>query len=272
MATYVGRVLHSLLGELRVEPTAKQVSARSDGQTVVRTRKALLVWEPGRVVPQYAVPEADLTGELVAAPDEADAGEPAWVTLPDGTRILPPGPFTQHTAAGQPLTLRVGDIELTGAAFRAEDPDLAGHVILDFNAFDTWYDDDEPLVAHPRDPFTRIDIRPASHQVRIEVGGTVLADSQRPVMLYETFLPVRTYLPRADVRMDLMAPSATRSECAYKGEASYWAFEGRDVAWTYERPLVDSAPITDLICFFDERVDVLVDGVAVPRAPSPWAD
>ncbi|MGI8533059.1 MAG: DUF427 domain-containing protein [Geodermatophilaceae bacterium] len=271
MATYVGRALHRLLGDLRVEPTAKRVSAEVDGQTVVSTRRALLVWEPGRVVPQYAVPEADLTGELAPAPEAGDS-EPAWVSLPDGTRILPPGPFSQHTAPGQPLTLRVGGTELLGAAFRAEDPDLAGHVILDFTAFDTWYDDDEPLVAHPRDPFTRIDIRPASRQVRIEVAGTVLADSGQPVMLYETFLPVRTYLPRADVRLDLMAPTATRTECAYKGEASYFSYEGRDVCWTYERPLVDSAPITDLICFFDERVDVLVDGVAVPRAPSPWSD
>lgn len=271
MATSVGRALHALLPDLRTEPTAKRVTATAGGQPVVRTDRALLVWEPGRVVPQYAVPEADLTAELVPAPEDTTV-DVEWVSLPDGTRILPPGPFGAHTTAGQPLTVRAGAVEMPGAAFRADDPDLAGYVILDFTAFDEWYDDDEPLVAHPRDPFSRIDIRPSSRAVRIEVGGQVLAESRRALRLYETNLPVRTYLPRADVGLELMEPSATRTECAYKGEASYWSYGGRDICWTYEQPLRDCAQITDLVCFFDERVETSVDGAQVPRAPSPWSD
>lgn len=174
-----------------------------------------------------------------------------------------------RSAAGQPLTVRTGAADLSGAAFRAADPDLTGYVILDFTAFNEWYGDDERLVAHPRDPFTRVDIRASFRPVRIEVGGELLADSTRPTRLYETHLPVRTYLPRGDVRL---VPSPTRTECAYKGEASYWSYDGRDICWTYEDPLRDGEQITDLICFFDERVDTFVDGVAVPRAPSPWSD
>lgn len=271
MATYLGRALLGLLPDLRVEPTTKRVMARTGGTPVVGTDRALLVWEPGRVVPQYAVPEAELEAELVPTPAETSA-EPAWVSLPDGTRVLPPGPFGMHTTPGQPLTVRADAVELPGAAFRADDPDLAGYVILDFTAFDEWYDDNERLVAHPRDPFKRVDIRASSRPARIEVGGQVLADSTRPTRLYETHLPVRTYLPRADVRLDLLEPSPTRTQCAYKGEASYWSYAGRDVCWTYEQPLRECEHITDLVCFFDERVDTFVDGAQVPRAPSPWSD
>lgn len=271
MATHLGRALLGLFPELRIEPTAKRVTATAGGRPVVSTDRAMLVWEPGRVVPQYAVPEAELEAELVPAPEDT-ANEPRWVSLPDGTRVLPPGPFGAHTTAGQPLTVRTGAAELPGAAFRPADPDLAGYVILDFRAYDEWFDDDERLVAHPRDPFKRVDIRASSRPVRIEVGGQVLAESTHPTRLYETHLPVRTYLPPPDVRLDLLEPSPTRTECAYKGEGSYWSYRGRDICWTYVQPLPDCVQIKDLICFFDERVDTFVDGAEVPRAPTPWSD
>jgi len=90
------------------------------------------------------------------------------------------------------------------------------------------------------------------------------------MLLFETGLPVRTYLPADDVRLDLLQPSATRTLCAYKGEASYWSLGGTDIAWTYEHPLPDSTQITGLVCFFDERVETYVDGELLARQWSPW--
>lgn len=270
MALRLGQALLRNVDELRFEPTAKLVSATVDGRTVLSTARARLVWEPGRVVPYYAVPESDLAVELEPSP-AAEVEDPGFVTLPDGTRIVIPGRFDYHTTDGEVLTICTASRELPGAAFRPADPDLAGYVVLDFDALDEWYEEDERIVAHPRDPFSRIDLRQSSRRVRVEVDGTVLADSIRPLLLFETGLPVRRYLPPADVRLDLMQPTPNRSLCAYKGEASYWSFAGADVAWTYERPLPDSAQLTGLVCFLDEHVQTYVDGERQEQPQSPWS-
>lgn len=259
------------LAELRFTPTAKRVRATVAGRTVVRTQRARLVWEPGRVVPQYAVPEQDVAAELRPDPD-GPSKAPRWASWPDGTQFIPPSGFRWHSTDGQSLTVVTGSRDLTAAAFRPTDPDLAGYVVLDFHAFDEWFEEDEPILAHPRDPFVRVDVRQGSRHVRVEVDGVELADSHRPVLLFEGRLPARSYLPRADVRLDHLEPSPTRTRCAYKGEASHWRYAGQDIAWTYEHPLSDAVQVSDLVCFYDERVDTWVDDVAVPRPPSPWGD
>jgi uncharacterized protein (DUF427 family) len=142
-------------------------------------------------------------------------------------------------------------------------------VILDHHGFDAWYEEDEPVVGHPRDPFHRVDMRRSSRHVRVELDGEPLAESSRATLLFETSLPTRFYLPREDVLIDLH-PSGKRTYCPYKGQASYWSLDvpGRthqDVAWSYEDPLQDAAPITGLVAFFDERVDVVLDGERRPR-------
>ena len=146
-------------------------------------------------------------------------------------------------------------------------------MILDFGAFDAWYEEDELNVAHPRDPFHRIDVLPSSRQVRLELDGQVLAVSSRPVLLFETMLPTRYYLPRADVTAELV-PSSTRTWCAYKGQASYFSASvgGRlvpDIAWSYPDPQHDAARVRDLIAFFDERIDVVLDGERRSRPVTP---
>jgi uncharacterized protein (DUF427 family) len=167
-----------------------------------------------------------------------------------------------------------GDVR-RGAAFRLADPDLAGYVVLDFSAFDGWYEEDEPALAHPRDPFHRIDVLASSRHVRVERDGAVLAESSRPTLLFETMLPTRYYLPRQDVRIELV-PSDRRTSCAYKGQASYWSATiggqvVRDLAWTYESPSREAAPVRDLVAFFDERVDVMLDGTRHERPVTPWS-
>jgi uncharacterized protein (DUF427 family) len=260
--------------DARYEPTAKRIRAKLGGETVLDTTNAVIVWEPRRVVPNYAVPVGDLAGELVAAPPapEADA---TGVPLGDRMVLDPSIPFAVHTSEGQPLSLRLGARTHENVAFRPADPDLDDLVILDFDAFDAWYEEDEPNLGHPRSPFHRIDILHSSRTVRVERDGEVLAESARPRLLFETMLPVRAYLPREDVRVPL-EPGARRTFCAYKGQASYWTpvvgdQRHDDLAWSYEAPLREAAEITGLIAFFNERVDLIVDGERWERPRTPWS-
>jgi uncharacterized protein (DUF427 family) len=252
--------MRSGLAELRAEPTEKQVRALIAGREVVDSTRAVLVWEPRRVVPSYAVPVDDLRAELVPAQLRPSATQP----------ILHPGiPFAAHSAGGEAYDLRLDGATRDQAAFRPSDPDLHSYVVLDFHAFDEWREEDEPLVGHPRDPFHRIDIRHSSRTVRIELNGRLLAESARPVLVFETSLPTRFYLPREDIVADLR-PSAKRTLCAYKGEASYWSLdEAEDLAWTYVQPLGEAAALTGLIAFFDERADVTLDGRPRERPRTP---
>jgi len=170
--------------------------------------------------------------------------------------VLHPGiPFAVHTTAGTPVSIggRVA------AGFRLDD--LPGQVVLDLAAFDAWYEEDEPVLGHPRDPFKRIDVRRTSRPVRIEVDGEVLAETVRARLLFETGIHTRFYVPREDVHGELVA-SARRSYCPYKGEASYFSL-GRhtDIAWSYEQPLADGPLVDGLVAFWDERVEVVLDGV-----------
>jgi uncharacterized protein (DUF427 family) len=269
MSTRVRDAAWRALDDLRHEPTEKRIRVELCGETVADTTGAILVWEPRRVVPSYAVPVADVRAELAPATpvDAADA-----LRAP----VLHPGiPFAAHTTAGEALDVTVAGQTRPGAAFRPEDPDLADHVILDFRAFDAWYEEDEPLFGHPRDPFHRVDARQSSRHVRVELDGHVLAETTRPTLVFETGLPLRFYVPREDLRGDAR-PSARRTTCAYKGHASYWSFDalgeaGRDLAWSYEEPLADATQLTGLVAFFDELVDLVVDGRPRERGTSPIA-
>jgi uncharacterized protein (DUF427 family) len=237
--------------QLRHEPIERRVRANLGAEAIVDSTRAILVWEPRRVVPSYAVPAEDIRAELSIAP--ATNGEVAGV--------LHPGiPFSVHTAAGEPVSID----DRVGAGFRLADEDLAGYVVLDFAAFDDWYEEDERIAGHPRDPFHRVDVRRSSRPVRIEVDGDVVAETTRARLLFETSLPLRFYLPREDVRVELHA-SSRYTYCPYKGQASTWSVDagGRrreDLGWSYEQPLPDAVAIAGLVAFWDERVDVFLDG------------
>jgi uncharacterized protein (DUF427 family) len=238
------------LAELRYAATPKRLRASLGGQTVLDTRDALLVYEPRRVVPWYAVPPDDLRLELT----EHDPAPVPELHTP----VLPPRHNDWHTVPGRSLHLD-GHGEV---AFRPDDPDLGGRVILHWDPFE-WREEDEPVIGHPHDPFKRIDILRSERHVRVEVNGTTLAESSRPMMLIETSLPVRWYLPPSDVRMDLLTRSDKHTVCAYKGVASYLSAEGApDIAWYYPDPLNDALPVKDLVCFW-RPATVLVDGEAV---------
>ncbi len=266
------------LGDLRHEPTAKRIRANLAGTTVIDSTMALLLWEPRRVVPSYAIPVEDIVGELTpATASSAEGNERPGFTMPDlsSRPVLDPSfPFSVHTADGETVDLLVNGQARAGAGFLLSDPDLAGYLVLDFAAFDAWYEEDEPNVGHPRDPFHRIDALASSRHVRLGLDGETLVDSSRTMLLFETMLPTRYYVPREDVRADLVQ-SDTRTYCAYKGEASYWSvrignLQLSDIAWSYERPLHDALPVRSHVAFFDERLDVALDGQRQSRPLTRW--
>lgn len=142
---------------------------------------------------------------------------------------------------------------------------------IDFNALDEWLEEDEPQPGHPRDPYHRIDVRDTSRHVIVRIGGEVVADTERAVVLFETGLPPRWYVPREDVRPEL-EPSDHRTFCPYKGRAAHFTVAGEDaVAWSYPDPLREVEPIRDRICFYDERVDVEIDGERQGRPETQWS-
>jgi uncharacterized protein (DUF427 family) len=234
-------------GRVRTEPSAKRLRAYLGGQLVLDTTAPLLVWEIP-YYPAYYVPAGDVTAELVEtgkterSPSRGDASI---------------------------MTVRTSDHEAVGAARRYDDSPLEalrGHVRIDWDAMDAWFEEDEEVFTHPRSPYARIDILPTSREVVVRRAGVELARSTRAQALFETGLPTRWYVPRVDVRMDLLAPSDTVTRCPYKGTASH--FHGRigdavvdDLAWSYPTPLPESQRIAGLVAFYDDRVSVEVDGV-----------
>jgi len=282
MAVQMSELLAAHRAELRYEPTRKRVRAVLGDATIVDSARAVLVWEPRRVVPGYAVPAEDIAAEIADPPPDPPASDaerggrdyfryPVWD---------PRTPFTVRETTGRPVVLR-GAGGAGGArdrlvhAFLPDDPGLAGMVILDFAGFDRWLEDDDPIVSHPHDPFARIDVRSSSRRITVALDGEVVADSTRARILYETGLPERYYLPREDVRVELR-PSDTTTVCSYKGTAGYYSPVVRgtpvpDLAWFYRDPLVDGLDVRDRICFFTERMDLSIDGVAQPRPWTPWS-
>lgn len=263
MGTRMRDLLGGALQSLRYEPTDKRLRIYVGEEPVADSVDGLLVWEPRRVVPTYAVPETDISARLESVGRVGDLAE-----LPV---LVPTNPFTAHSCPGEMLDVIVGVARRPSAAFRPDDPDLTGYVTFDFSAFE-WREEDEPIVAHPHDPFKRIDILASTRHVRVESEGRLLAESSRPLLLFETLLPVRCYLPRADVVVDL-EPTDTVSYCAYKGRASYFSVPNgpADVAWTYHQPLREAEPVTDHVAFFNERVDIIVEGGRRERPVTPWS-
>ncbi|MEU4667867.1 DUF427 domain-containing protein [Amycolatopsis sp. NPDC023774] len=235
-----------------VEPVPRRVRAVLGGETVLDTTRALYVWE-WPYYPQYYIPVADVTpGVLV---DENH-----------------PQRLKRGTARRQ--TLKAGDEVKTAAArLYGEDADsgLADHVRFEWAALDAWFEEDEQVFVHPRNPYARVDALRSTRHVRVALEGRTLAESSSPVLLFETGLPTRYYLNRTEVDFSHLVPTGTVTECPYKGTTTgYWSVRvgdvlHQDLAWSYDFPTRSLSAIANLICFYNEKVDLFVDGQEIPR-------
>ena len=237
-----------LTEENHVEPVPRRVRAMAGGRTVVDTTGARYVWEHAWF-PQFYLPPDAVPTDVVD--DEGHTDRTAQGTVQLHSLLLD----GDRTAGGaRQLT---DDTVLAG---------MAGWWRLAWAPFDAWLEEDDELVAHPRSPYVRVDALPSSRTVRVEVDGTVLAESERPVLLFETGLPTRYYLPSEDVRLDLLTPTDLRTSCPYKGTVSdYWDVTVGDrtveqAAWRYADPLWEAERVADHVAFLDDEVDVFVDG------------
>lgn len=238
------------------EPSERRVRGKKGETLVVDSRQPVLVWEPGRAVPLYVFPRDDVrTGLLRPA---ATPGTGA------------------HSGSTLFYDLVVDGVTEPNAAWTFPVAELAGHIAFEWFERagvgpDHWYEEEEEIFVHPRDPYARVDALRSSRHVQIEIDGTLVADTRSPVLLFEARLPVRYYIPREDVRLELFAPTGLRTGCPYKGTAEYWSVAGTNseapanVAWSYPDPVPAAAAVKDLIAFYNETVDITVDGERLER-------
>lgn len=245
-------------GRVRIEPTAKRIRGYAGGLLVLDSIDVQLVWESPHY-PAYYIPLADVRADL-----------------------LEPEPGTIHSPSrgeGHSFALIAGGKRVPGAALRyPESPieALRDLVRFDWAALEAWFEEDEEVFTHPRSPYTRVDILPSSRHVRIELDGVTLAETTSPTLLFETGLPVRYYLPKTHARLDLLEPTATRTHCPYKGEAEYWSVRigdkvHQDLVWSYRLPLPESRRVAGLLAFYNEKLDIYVDGVLQERPRTPFS-
>jgi uncharacterized protein (DUF427 family) len=235
-----------------VAPVPRRIRAFLGGEKVLDTTRALYVWEWPNY-PQYYIPLADVRGDL-----------------------LDPDRHSQQTARGvvDVRGLRAGTVHKPRAAkLLAESPiaGLSGTVRFDWDAMDAWFEEDEQVFVHPRSPYTRVDALRSNRPVRVELEGVVLAEAGSSVMVFETGLPTRYYLSRTDVDFGHLTPADTVTACPYKGVTSgYWSVLAggtvhKDLAWAYDFPTRQLLPIAGLIAFYNEKVDIVLDGQLLER-------
>ncbi|WP_405884810.1 DUF427 domain-containing protein [Streptomyces sp. NBC_01384] len=262
MATFpTARAVRMTPEGLLWEPSERWVRGRKGDVTVVDSRHPVLVWEPGLPVPLYAFPREEVREELLRPAKNPPTGTHF------GSRIF--------------YDLEVGGGLLENAAWTFPADDLAGHISFEWfrrsgRGLDHWYEEEEEIFIHPRDPHKRVDAIPSSRHVRVEIDGTVVADTRRPVLLFETGLPVRYYIPREDVRLDLLVPTEHSTGCPYKGTAEYWSWRGDadvppNLLWSYPDPLPAVGAVKGLLAFYNEAVDITVDGERVERPVTPFS-
>ncbi len=158
----------------------------------------------------------------------------------------------------------------------SESTEIEGFVAFKWKQMDAWFEEDEQVFTHPRDPFVRLDTIQSSRHVRVVINGETVAETSRPVLLFETGLPVRYYIPKVDVRMDLLQPSKTHSECPYKGVASYYSVNvgdqlAEDVVWYYPFPYPEMSKIQNLLAFYNEKVELYVNGQKEEKPKTRWS-
>ena len=243
-------------GLIYFEDAPRRIRARLGGEEVVDSRHAKLLHEHGHL-PIYYFPRDEVRMDLLEPSAKRThcpyKGDASYWSVRAGGRVAADAVWSYP----EPID---------------EAPPLAGYLAFHWNAMDEWLEEDEIAIVHARDPYHRVDVLPTSRDVRVSVEGEVLAESRRPLALFETGLPTRWYFAAAEVRTDRLIPSDTRTGCAYKGFATYWSLDDEDdLVWSYPQPRQGMEAIKDRLAFFNERVDVEVDGERQERPVTQWS-
>ena len=243
-------------GVIWFEDSPRRIRARLGGETVVDSRHAKLLHEHAHL-PIYYFPQDEVRMDLLVPTDKHTTcpykGVASYWSVHAGGKVA------QNTVWSYPDPV-------------PDAPPLAGYMAFHWNEMDEWLEEDEPMIVHARDPYHRIDVLDTSRRVRVSIGGETVAETTRARALFETGLPTRWYIPPADVRMDLLRETDARTGCAYKGYASYWSVgDEEDVVWTYLDPRPEVERIRDYVAFFNERVDIEVDGQLEERPITQWS-
>ena len=245
----------------RWEDSQRRVRVIFAGLAIVDSKRVMRLQEYGRL-PVYYFPLSDVRQEVLEASDHQThsplKGKASYWTIRAGDRVA------EHAAWSYPSPPPTA-------------PQVKGYVAFYWNTMDAWYEEDEQVFGHARDPYKQVEILPSSRHVRVVAGGQTIAATHHPWLLLETGGPTRYYLPEQDVRMEWLQGSSTTTRCPYKGLASYWSarigasvFE--DIVWSYRDPLPACSPIAGLLCFFNECVDAIyVDDELVPKPITPWS-
>ena len=245
---------------LYFEDSPRRVRVMFNGETIVDSRRVKLLHETGHL-PVYYFPEEDLRHDLLEESEHTT--------------------YCPFKGDASYRSVRVRDRVAENALWRYPEPIesaplLAGYAAFYWHKMDHWYEEDEEVFVHPRDPYHRVDVLDSSRHVRVLVNGEVVAETDRPKLLFETGLPTRYYIPLEDIQMEMLVPSEKTTQCPYKGIASYWSVEAggereEDLVWSYPEPISEAGKIKGLLCFFNERVDLEVDGEEQDRPQTQWS-
>jgi len=228
-------------GPHKVESTPRRVRGLLDGVWLFDTTSALWVWEH-KYFPQFWIPVSAVAPGILTTGSPIDSENSAFSAVVKGKE------------------------RSTDRVLMFEKGPLKGLVRFEFKALDAWFEEDVQIYDHPKNPYTRIDILPSSRKIEVKIGGVIVAESSNPSFLFETGLRTRYYLPKTSVKWEFLSKSETTSKCPYKGLAQYYSVtiagkEYTDVIWWYEYPITESAAIQGMVCFYNEKVDIYVDGV-----------
>lgn len=245
---------------LYLEPTPKRIRVVVGGETIADSRRAMMLHESGHQ-PIYYFPPEDVGSEFLEPSDRhtrcPKKGEASYYTIRAGQEVVEAGAWYYPDPLPQA-------------------PPIKDLIAFYFDRMDHWLEEDHEILVHPRDPYHRVDVLPTDRQVRVSLDGQLLAESTRAMALFESNLPPRWYLLREDVVAELV-PTDTVTRCPYKGTAGYYSVRlangelEKDLLWFYEEPFDEVRGIEGLVCFFNERVDLELDGELQERPESPWS-
>jgi uncharacterized protein (DUF427 family) len=244
---------------VETELCCKRIRVEFNGEIIADTTRAMYLFE-SRLTPVYYIPLEDVRGDVLERTEHSThcpyKGDAVYWDVVVGERRA------ENAIWSYPEPIKAV-------------PELAGYAAFYWNRMDRWFEEDEEIFVHARDPRVRVDALPSSRKVEVSLGGEVLASTERAVLVFETGLPVRYYIPEADVTARL-TPTDLSTACPYKGIASYWSVEAggashENLVWAYRYPVREAEPVRDLLCFFNEKVDISVDGEAQERPTTKWS-